>query len=117
MKSVKDLTAWSKENWEKIPALVREDCLNELAAKVPGDLLLLWIEQVRNGKEIGSNDTFFHHGVGMAVRNVMRAQLLDEELPPIKQEHIDGHPEARNWDDFYIGALHALVARAMSRGL
>lgn len=48
----------------------------------------------------------FHFGTGMAIRNLLREVILDEELPVV---HYGAH-EARNWDDWYHGVLEKLVA-------
>lgn len=110
-----DLYKWSRENWNKIPELVRQDCINELRDKIPADILHLWKTDVKLGREIGATYLGFHFGLGMAVRNVLRNQLTDEELPPIKQLHLDGQPEARNWDDFYMGALQEFVEQELAK--
>lgn len=104
---IDDIDKWCRSNWDKIPDLIRQDCLNELRAHVPADVLRKWKAQHTAGEGIGDDDPFFHHGAGMAVRNVLRKQLLDEELPPV---HILGYPPegARNWDDYYTGALQEL---------
>lgn len=111
----KDLVAWSRANWNKVHPLVRTDCLKELRARVALPLLQKWIKQYKAGQEIGSDDPFFHFGTGMAIRNVLRAQLLDEELPSVVQLHLEGHPLARNWDDMYLGALYQLVEEEVNK--
>lgn len=45
-------------------------------------------------------------GGGMQIRNRLREAMLDEELPPVTQH--DGST-AKNWDDFYTGALDELM--------
>lgn len=101
------LDKWCRANWDKLPALIRQDCLNELRAQVPADILAKWKAQHAAGKGIGDDDPFFHHGNGMVVRNILRRQFTDEELLPV---HIKGYPPegARNWDDYYVGALQEL---------
>lgn len=47
----------------------------------------------------------FHFGTGMAIRNVLREVIKDEELPVVYY----GAHEARNWDDYYHGVLNELV--------
>lgn len=100
-----DLEKWSRDNWNKLPDLVRQDCLAELRAQVPAEILAEWKVQHAAGREIGGH--MFHFLGGMAVRNILRAQLTDGELPPAHSENYP--PEgARNWDDYYIGALQEL---------
>lgn len=102
-----DLDKWCRANWDKLPALIRQDCLNELRAAVPASVLATWKAQHAAGKGIGSDYPSFHFHTGMAVRNVLRKQLLDEELPPAFSPNYP--PEgARNWDDYYVGALQEL---------
>jgi hypothetical protein len=47
----------------------------------------------------------FHFSEGMAVRNLLRDVLRDEQLPPV--EYPVG--PMRNWDDYYMGALDELL--------
>lgn len=114
-----ELVKWSRKNWNKIPQLVRNDCLNELRAAVPTPVLQHWLNQHRAGQEIGSDDEFFHHSVGQTVRNVLRKQLTDEKLPPVVGPD-GGYPKGekvRNWDDFYMGALQELAERSTMNGV
>lgn len=102
-----DLEKWCHDNWLKIPAEDRERCLAVLRKKAPPEMLAEWKAQHERGMRIGSNDLFFHFGIGMQVRNALREVLTDDKLPAIKQR--DGS-EGRNWDDFYTGALEDLVS-------
>lgn len=105
------LEAWSTENWTLIPEADRKRCLDHLGATARmafggPSALKTWRRQVKSGIEIGSNDPWFHHGTGQLVRNTLREVLCDDELPQIRQSSGE---LAQNWDDFYLGALHALV--------
>jgi hypothetical protein len=102
-----ELDRWSTQNWETVSPIARKVCLDHLRSIVPAEVVAAWKDQYDRGCTIGSNDIGFHHGVGMVVRNTLRAVMSDEDLPPIKQR--DG-TAARNWDDFYMGALNALVS-------
>lgn len=118
------LDQWCRANWDKIPDLIRQDCLNELRAQVPRDVLAAWKVQHAAGLRIGDDDPMFHLRTGMVVRNILRQQLLDEELPPVAYYYdSEGRPmhregklpvggfkviEAKNWDDYYTGALQEL---------
>lgn len=114
-----DIQAWSIENWKKIPEADRKRCLDHLRIYM-GDVdggratLAKWRAQARstvNGEpvRIGSDDIRFHFGVGMAIRNVLRQVITDDRLPgPVNSGR--GLSCHRNWDDFYIGAIHALAS-------
>lgn len=114
-----DLQAWSIANWQRIPAADRKRCLDRLRAwlGVAGDgpvALARWRAQVGssiNGKPvaIGSDDIGFHFGAGMAIRNCLREVMIDALLPQVEQPNGE---MGQNWDDFYLGAIHALVTEA-----
>lgn len=105
------LEVWSISNWNLIPPADRQRCLNHLGgvlrSKMDGPAVIAtWARQVAAGVSIGSNDKMFHFGAGMQVRNILRGALGDLELPQIRQPNGE---LGQNWDDFYLGALHALV--------
>lgn len=108
---IDELDRWSERNWAMVPEFIRNDCESHLRAEIGPYLLGKWMDQRRRGIRIGSDDPRFHFGVGMAVRNTLRAQLLDEELPEIISDH-EGKPygPTRNWDDYYFGVLAAIAA-------
>lgn len=113
--SEEDLIAFSKRNWNRVPKLVRQDCVNHLKAKIPVKLIDIWKQEYKDGVPIGSRTPGFHFNLGMAIRNCLRDQLTDGELPPVVGPD-GGYPEGeevRNWDDFYLGALVALVEQEM----
>jgi len=119
-----DLQAWSYANWLKVPKMVRQDCLGQLRADVPADIIAEWKAQHARGEPIGG-DGFHFFGGGMSVRNILRKQITDGELPVVNYyrdangNSIDpGAPlppngftviEARNWDDYYMGAIQELL--------
>ena len=49
---------------------------------------------------------YFHFGAGMAIRNLLRGAIRDEELPCV--EYDQGC--FSNWDDYYIDALEGALA-------
>lgn len=108
---VDELDRWSEANWALVPETVRKDCEDHLLEVVPDEVLKKWIDQRRRGVSIGSDDPRFHLSVGMAVRNCLRDQLTDGELPEITRDH-KGRPygPSRNWDDYYFGVLAAIAA-------
>lgn len=91
---------WEIEHWNKIDKNVRMSLVTYLRHCVPEHVRLEWADQAKRGMSIGCTDVRFHLGVGMAVRNALRKILLDKDLPA---------GTTRNWDDFYRGALYALV--------
>lgn len=107
---VKDLQAWSIGNWLQIPEPDRRLLLDHLRAGFNNptavQLLARWRGDLEAGCPIGEGDLGFHFGVGMWVRNLLRDVMTDDGLPLIRQP--DGSM-GRCWDDFYVGALHALV--------
>ncbi len=115
-KKEKELEDWSKANWAKIPEDKRLACLGVLQGFLPVEYIAELEQRVALGLAIMTISPRFHFGEGMQIRNMLRSVLPDEQLPPVKQEHLASAPEARNWDDFYIGALHALVAESAKPG-
>jgi hypothetical protein len=101
-----ELDANAYINWLNIPENKRNKCLVFLRQMIPTILIDKWADQWKRGKCIGSDNIRFHFSVGMDVRNALREVMRDEELPGI--EYLDGH-FYQNWDDFYMGALEALV--------
>lgn len=109
--AVEDTQAWSIGNWLMIPEADRRRCLEHLGTAlrlaIDGPAMLgTWRRQVAAGRPIGSNDGWFHFGTGMVVRNWLRDVMIDDKLPPVRQPNGE---MGQNWDDFYQGALHALV--------
>lgn len=113
-----DIHKWSRKNWDRVPELVRIDCLNELKAQIPNEIIQHWCDQYQAGEVIGSDDDSFHLGAGMAVRNYLRKQLTDGELPDVVGPDGGYAPgqKVRNWDDFYLGALQELCEKILHNG-
>ena len=97
----KELDAWCRANWDKIPADKRKACLDHLRGWIPDDVLINW-------KQNGFAPGFHMFGGGMQVRNRLRDIMLDGELPPVQY---DGDSYS-NWDDYYTGALQELLESA-----
>lgn len=112
---VNDLEAWSIGNWLLIPEPERRLLLDHLRAGFDSPdgtkLLAKWREDLQAGCPIGEGETLFHFGIGMWVRNRLRGVMTDDKLPLIRQS---SGSLAKNWDDFYIGALHALVTETVA---
>lgn len=100
------------DNWQKLSSETRKRCVEVLHSKTPPDMMETWKRQHSAGLRIGSDDPWFHFGIGMQVRNALRAVLRDDALPEVKYE--DGNTY-KNWDDFYVGALHELVSEHNSK--
>lgn len=98
------LETQSDTYWATVPEADRKRCLDHLRSKVPADVIAKWQAQYERGNCIGSDDIRFHLGVGMTVRNTLREVLKDSELPGSASVMRGLH-----WDDYYVGALHALV--------
>jgi hypothetical protein len=96
------LEASSEALWAKVPELIRRDVEQHVLAHLPADLLVKWRDQHARGIFIGSDDPCFHFGAGMAVRNLCREQLTDDEL--------EAYGLFCNWDDCYCGVLAAIAA-------
>jgi hypothetical protein len=106
-KPINDIDHASLVNWNSIPKDARSRCIGILRSKTPPDMLSRWKDQHARKIRIGSDDPWFHLGIGMQIRNALRSVLLDQDLPPVKYE--DGN-EYKNWDDFYHGALQEFVS-------
>jgi hypothetical protein len=99
-----ELKKWCRANWDTIDENRRQLCIIHLRSKIPASVIANW---KRDGYDQGR--FHFPFGGGMAVRNMLRDIILDKELPPVKQ--LDGST-ARNWDDFYTGALDQLLGES-----
>ena len=97
------LDTLSERRWAQVPELIRRDVEQHVLAHLPADLLAKWRDQHARGVCIGSDDSFFHFGGGMAVRNLCRERLSDEELAACCRFGGD-------WDNCYIGVLAAIAA-------
>lgn len=97
---VSDGTEWGSEEWyqarwDSVPQETKDRILfhlRKLSPKILADL------------KAATSDPWFHLGAGMGLRNYLREEVSDEELPdaPYPTEF-----EVRNWDDYYKQALEA----------
>lgn len=122
IKDLDDIDVWSHQNWMKVPYQQRQACLRHLKAYIPPELLEEWKREYTTNFSIGHNDVRFHFSTGMAVRNLLRDRLRDEDLPAITQRHLPRRwwglgprPTAKNWDDFYMGALQDFVEQELAK--
>lgn len=87
-------------NWCALPLATRKRCLYHLKIFMSGaeDVVARWRDQSKRRVVIGSDNIRFHLSEGMQIRNALRSVVKDDQLP------------TKNWDDFYYGALEALVS-------
>lgn len=114
MPTTNDILKWSYNNWIQIPELIRNDCINVLRDKTSLMLLNHWKRSFKATKGLGFSPDF-HLGVGMQIRNELRTQLLDEELPGV--DYVNGITSKRckNWDDYYLGAIQEFVEQELAK--
>jgi hypothetical protein len=97
-----ELKKWCRDNWNKIDENRRQLCINHLKAKIPAEVIAAW-------KTSGYDHQGFHLFGGMAVRNILRDIIKDDQLPPVRYETEGSITMAQNWDDYYTGALDQLL--------
>src|SRR3974390_2013165 len=89
----------SKERWAEVPEPIRKDVEQHVAANLPADVLATLCDLHARGMAISDDETFFHFGGGLAVRNLCRQRLKDDELAACGGLGAD-------WDNCYIQLLH-----------
>lgn len=62
-------------------------------------------EVVFDDGEVMTLPNVFHHGYGMAIRNLLRQEGLTDDLLPDFDAYYGEGTGVRNWDDGYIQAL------------
>lgn len=96
----------AEENWKQVEEAARKRAVkalkNYLEAELDRELLDKWRQQYEDGMAIGSDDPWFHFGMGTAIRNVLRLEISENNLPWVEYP---GGKQYRNWDDFYTAAL------------
>jgi hypothetical protein len=97
-----------KKLWAEVPELIRKDVEQHVSAHLPADLLAKLRNLHGRGIPISDDDAFFHFGGGMAVRNLCRERLSDDELAAYCRFGGD-------WDMCYIGVLAAIAAAPVRR--
>jgi hypothetical protein len=87
--------------------MIRKDCLDHLET---------WFDPATKAADVEwlrgyDSEPFFHFSAGMAIRNRLRDQFTDMELPVI-ETNMAGEPyNAQNWDDYYTGAIDEFLER------
>lgn len=98
-----DSDSFFKERWAEVPEQIRKDVERHVLAHLPADALAKLRELHACGIPLSSDPAFFHFGGGMAVRNLCRERLSDDELVACGGFGAD-------WDNCYIGVLAAIAA-------
>lgn len=102
------LREWCRANWNKLPEMIRKDCVDHLDAWFAPKTKTDDIAWLRGYDE----EPFFHLTTGMAVRNRLRDQLTDMELPVVTINcEGESYGPSQNWDDYYTGAIDELLER------
>jgi hypothetical protein len=99
-----DHDSWREKLWAQVPEPIRKDVEQHVAAHLPADLLAKWRDQHARGVPIGSDEVSFHFSAGLAVRNLCRQRLKDDEL--------GAYGLWGEWDDYYGAVLAAIAASA-----
>jgi hypothetical protein len=94
----------SKRLWTEVPEAIRKDVEEHVFDNLPADKLAKLHDLHARGIPISSDLAFFHFGGGMAVRNLCRERLSDNELASLC-------PFGGDWDSCYIGVLTAIGAK------
>jgi hypothetical protein len=98
-----DPDLFDKKRWAEVPQPIRKNVEQHVAAHLPADILAKLRDLHARGLPISDDDAFFHFGGGMAVRNLCRERLSDDELAACCGLGGD-------WDNCYIGVLAAIAA-------
>jgi hypothetical protein len=89
--------------WSKVPQPIRKIVEQHVAARLPAKILAKLRDLHARGIPIDSDPAFFHFGGGLAVRNLCRERLSDDDLAACCGLGGD-------WDNCYIGVLAAIAA-------
>ncbi|QOZ69327.1 hypothetical protein [Bradyrhizobium arachidis] len=98
-----DMDSLSVKTWARVPEPVRKKVELHVAAHLPAEMLATVRDLHARGLPLSSNLAFFHFAAGMAVRNLCRERLSDDELAACGGFGAD-------WDNCYIGVLAAIAA-------
>jgi hypothetical protein len=90
------------KHWAQVPEPIRKSVEQHVAAHLPADILAKLRDLHAGGIPVKSDPAFFHFGGGMAVRNLCRERLSDDELAACC---LFG-----DWDRCYIGVLAGIAA-------
>jgi hypothetical protein len=96
----------SSSQWAQVPELIRKDVEQHVLANLPAEVMVKLRHLHALGIPIETDPAFFHFGGGMAVRNLCREQLTDDELAT--------YCLFGDWDTYYIAVLAAIAATPVS---
>jgi hypothetical protein len=96
-----DLDLFDRKRWAEVPEPIRKIVEQHVATRLPADVLAKLRDLHARGIPVGSDPAFFHFGGGLAVRNLCRERLSDDELAA---------GCLGDWDMCYIGVLAAIAA-------
>jgi hypothetical protein len=92
----------SKKLWAEVPQPIRKIVEQHVAARLPAKILAKLRDLRARGIHISSDPAFFHFGGGLAVRNLCRERLSDDELAACCP--------FGDWDMCYIGVLAGIAS-------
>jgi hypothetical protein len=98
-----DPDSFSVKLWAQVPEQIRKAVEQHVATHLPTDMLAKLRDLHARGIPFDSDPAFFHFAGGMAVRNLCRERLTDDELAAYC-------PFGGGWDNCYIGVLAAIGA-------
>jgi hypothetical protein len=93
--------------WSEVPQPIRKIVEHHVAAHLPTKILAKLRDLHARGIPISSDPAFFHFGGGLAVRNLCRERLSDDELAACC---LFG-----DWDMCYIGVLAGIAGASVRR--
>jgi hypothetical protein len=102
----------AEQNWKQVDEKARKRAVKALKNYIESEYpehVQKWREQYEAGMSIGSDDAWFHFGLGTEFRNVLRLEISENNLPWVEYP---GGKRYRNWDDFYTAALREALGLA-----
>jgi hypothetical protein len=102
-----DPDLFDKKRWAEVPQPIHKIVEQHVAAHLPAETLAQLRDLHARGIPVSSDPAFFHFGGGMAVRNLCREGLSDNELAACC---LFG-----DWDMCYIGVLAGVAAAPVRR--
>jgi hypothetical protein len=101
------LDSFSIKHCAPVPEPIRKTVEQHVASHLPAEILAKLHDLHARGLPISHDGAFFHFGGGLAVRNLCRERLSDDELAARGGLGAD-------WDNCYVGGSHRKAAIAAS---
>jgi hypothetical protein len=95
--------SFGQKQWAKAPEAFRKHVEQYVEARLPAEMLTKLRDLHAHGAAISSDPAFFHFGGGMAVRNLCRGAVSNDEM--------SANGLWGEWDDYYVGVLVAIAAK------